>query len=268
MKLTTQEKQAGLLSESNLDLAVQLLQDEGFVVIEAALPQPWVEDMRAVVNAELESRYAGDQDALDRRRRHGGFSSPMQMPFTDPLIIENPMTFQIVSQVFGERFFGSLPYGCNTAFPGSSVQNVHRDCAQLFPELQVALPPVLIVVNYSLDEFTAENGATEIWPGSHHTLNDDPAEISTLRVDVDRPARSPSQQTLMPAGSIVLRDMRTWHRGMANTTDKTRTMLSLVYFRPYYLPDNLGVSVGELTDDEWQQFSDRAKQVYRLRRQG
>jgi hypothetical protein len=40
MKLTTQEKQAGLLSESNLDLAVQLLQDEGFVVIEAALPQP------------------------------------------------------------------------------------------------------------------------------------------------------------------------------------------------------------------------------------
>ena len=39
MKLTTQEKQAGLLSESNLDLAIQLLQDEGFVVIEDALPQ-------------------------------------------------------------------------------------------------------------------------------------------------------------------------------------------------------------------------------------
>ena len=63
MKLTTQEKQAGLLNESNLDLAIQLLQDEGFVVIEDALPQPWVEDMRAVVNAELESRYAGDEDA-------------------------------------------------------------------------------------------------------------------------------------------------------------------------------------------------------------
>ena len=170
--------------------------------------------------------------------------------------------------MFGEKFFGSLPYGCIAAFPGSSVQNVHRDCAQLFPELQVALPPVLIVVNYSLDEFTVENGATEIWPGSHQTLNDDLDEISTLRVGVDRPAHSPSQQTLMPAGSIVVRDMRTWHRGMANTTDKTRTMLSLVYFRPYYLPDNLGVSVVELTDDEWQQFSDRAKQVYRLRRQG
>jgi hypothetical protein len=268
MKLTTQEKQAGLLNESNLNLAIQLFQDEGFVVIEEALPKPWVEDMRAVVNVELESRYAGDEDALDRTRRHGGFGSPMKIPFTDPLIIENSMTFQIVSQVFGKRFFSSLPYGCNTAFPGSSVQNVHRDCGLLFPELQVALPPVLIVVNYSLDEFTAENGATEIWPGSHHTLNDDPEEISTLRVGVERPAHSPSQQTLMPAGSIVVRDMRTWHRGMANTTDKTRTMLSLVYFRPYYLPDNLDVSVGELTDDEWQQFSDRAKQVYRLRRQG
>jgi len=266
MKINAEEKKAGLLSESNLALAIRFFLDQGFVILEEVLPLPWVHNLRSATNVELESKYEGKEGELERARRHGGTPSPMKMPFTDPLIIENPMTFQILEHVFGERFYGSLPYGCNTAFPGSEAQNVHRDCGHLFPELEVALPPVLIVVNFSLDQFTADNGATEIWPGSHHTLNDDKNEIGTLRVGVERPARYPSVQMVMPAGSIILRDMRTWHRGMPNTTDKPRTMLSLVYFRQFYLPDNLGAAVTDLTDEEWNQFSPRAKLVYRLRR--
>lgn len=55
----------------------------------------------------------------------------------------------------------------------------------------------------------------------------------------------------MPAGSIVIRDMRTWHRGMANTTNKLRTMLSLVYFRQYFPPDNLSASSVGAPDADW-----------------
>ena len=71
-------------------------------------------------------------------------------------------------------------------------------------------------------------------------------------------------QVTAPAGSIVIRDMRTWHRGMANTTDTLRTMLSLVYYRQYALPDNLHASEESLKDTALEQLSDRAKWIYRL----
>ena len=85
------------------------------------------------------------------------------MPFIDPKIIENPIIFQMLKQALGSNFFGHLPYGCNTAFPGSKRQNVHRDSGHIFPEIESPMPPLLIVVNIALDDFTANNGATEIY---------------------------------------------------------------------------------------------------------
>jgi hypothetical protein len=266
MELTEAEKGEGRLNEDNLELAVRLLLDQGYVVLEDVLPASWVDGMRGFFATALESKYGNNGDELTRTRGHGGIRSGVTLPYTDPNIIENPMAFQIMEQVFGGRFFGCLPYGCNTTFPGSEPQNVHRDCGQLFPELQIALPPALIVVNIALDEFTIENGATQVWPGSHHTVDRTSEEIDYLRVGVERAARYPSTQTHMPAGSVVVRDMRTWHRGMPNSTDKSRTMLSLVYFRPYFVPDDLGVSLDDISAAEWDQFSDRARSVYRLRR--
>jgi hypothetical protein len=51
---------------------------------------------------------------------------------------------------------------------------------------------------------------------------------------------------------------------MANTTDTLRTMLSLVYYRQYALPDNLHASEESLEDATLEQLSDRAKWIYRL----
>lgn len=263
MQLTRQERQDGRLNDENLERARRVLLDQGYVILEEVLPTAWVERMRDAFATEISNFYAGD-DGPQPRRGHGGIQAPISAPFIDPLIIENPFAFQIIGRIFGERFFGCLPYGCNTAFPGSETQNVHRDCGHLVPELEVPLPPVLLVVNIALDDFTLANGTTEIWPGSHHAVGDSPEEIQYLKTDRQRAARYPSARTTMPAGSIVIRDMRTWHRGMANTTASPRTMLSLVYYRQYFVPDNLhAASNGEI---EWNALSDRAVSVYRLRK--
>jgi ectoine hydroxylase-related dioxygenase (phytanoyl-CoA dioxygenase family) len=264
MKLTPDEITAGKLNESNFELATQTLHDEGIVILEEALDERWVQKMRAAVSEQLNAKYEYAEEELARTSRHGGIQSPIRMPFMNPLIIENPLVFQILKQVLGERFFGCLPYGCNTTFPGSEAQNVHRDCGHIFPEIQDPMPPLMIVVNISLDQFTAENGATEVWPGSHLLVDGNSDETSTLRIPPERCADLKSEQTLMPAGSIVLRDMRTWHRGMPNTTDESRTMLSIVYYRQYFLPDNFTLP---LSEKEFSQFSDKAKLVFRLRRE-
>jgi hypothetical protein len=261
MKVSQEEKKQGLLNDQNLDLAIRILQDKGYVVLEDVLPKPWVENMHAAITEELEDAYKGKQDALVRSGGHGGVAPRLEMPFVDPLIIENPMAYQIMEKVFGKKFFSYLPYGCNTTFPGCGVQGLHRDTGHLFPEAPFVLPPAVMVVNIPLVDFTEENGATEIWPGSHLILDRSPEEAALI---LERAALLPSVRTIMPAGSVVVRDMRAWHRGMPNNTDKPRMMLALVFFRQFcYLPDDPGVFTDEIPDSTWNGFSDRLKSVFR-----
>ena len=266
MKLSREERKAGVLTQSSEKRASQLIHDQGYVVLEKALPSNCLKKVRKALNQVLAIKYKTTSKKLGYQRGHGGVSSPLSMPFIDPMIIENPFAFQILRRIFGDRFFGCLPYGCNTSFPGSKAQNIHRDCGHIFPEINVPVPPLLIVVNIALDDFKIENGATEIWPGSHFLVDGEKDETATLRISKERSSEKISKPLLMPSGSIVIRDMRTWHRGMPNRTKEPRTMLSIVYYRQFLLPDNFQTDVSSLPKESWDQFSDRAKAVYRLTR--
>ena len=69
----------------------------------------------------------------------------------------------------------------------------------------------------------------------------------------------------MPAGSVVVRDMRCWHRAMPNHTDKTRTMIAIVYLRQFHntMGDH-GVFRSGIPEEMWEQMSDRVRSVYRF----
>ncbi len=266
MQLTSTEKKTHTLSATTLNNAIGTLQRDGFVIFNDVMPRSWVDNTRYLFASELEASHHYQSEIQHTQKGHGGFQPPLTMPFLDPFIIENPIVFQTLERLFGEHFFGCLPYGCNASFPGSEEQNVHRDCGHIFPEESVAMPPMLVVVNILLDDFTKENGATEIWPGSHCRVDADKEETNTLKISPSRWSKHSSTQTIAPSGSIVLRDMRTWHRAPANTTSKIRTMLSLVYYRPYFLPDNLTTDHEPINEADWEHLSLRAQWTYRLRK--
>src|SRR5262250_417992 len=75
-------------------------------------------------------------------------------------------------------------------------------------------------------DFTEENGSTEVWPGTHLIVDDGPEDGKALE---GRAAQMASVRTNVPVGSLILRDLRTWHRGMPNDADHPRTMLAIVY---------------------------------------
>ena len=167
---------------------------------------------------------------------------------------------QVLRASLGERIYAYLPYGCNTSWPGSGVQHLHRDTGHLFPELATPLPMSLAVVNIPLVDFTEGNGATEAWPGSHLIV--DSPDKSELSLE-ERAAHMPSARLTAPAGSIIVRDMRCWHRGMPNQTDTIRTMIALVYFRQFhYLPDN-GNVFRPLPRDVYEGLSEATRGIYR-----
>lgn len=85
----------------------------------------------------------------------------------------------------------------------------------------------------SLDDFTEENGATTVIPGSH------------LWGDERRPTREEMIPAVMPAGSMVYFLNPLWHSGGANRTQNPRRSLNLQYCQPWCRTyENMTVAVG------------------------
>jgi ectoine hydroxylase-related dioxygenase (phytanoyl-CoA dioxygenase family) len=88
-------------------------------------------------------------------------------------------------------------------------------------------------VNVPVVDMTPDSGSTEIWPGTHldTTRSLDEGDIKIAPEDEAR-RRSEVEplQPHVPAGGVVIRDMRLWHRGMPNHTDTARPMIAMVHY--------------------------------------
>ena len=256
LEISAQERAENKLTPESLDAGVRLLREAGLVVIESVLPRDWIAELNVAMQTVLDSE----------DEKQNGENPMLQMPFMDSRIIDSPFAMPIMKAVMGEKIFAYLPYGCNATVPGSDTQWIHRDSGQLFPELPFALPVSTIVVNIPLVDFTVENGATQVWPGSHLIIDDPAVRNTPYNVcEEERGAQHPSFQLEMPAGSVVVRDMRCWHRAMPNRTQIVRPMLALVYFRRFHhLPDASQIFSQRVPDEIWENMSEAAQEAYRF----
>jgi ectoine hydroxylase-related dioxygenase (phytanoyl-CoA dioxygenase family) len=102
--------------------------------------------------------------------------------------------------------------------PGAKAQGLHQDDG-LWP-IPRPHPPLVVNSVIAVDDFSIENGATVLVPGSHkwHDVTvRQPPEVETLQVE-------------MPAGSIVIWDGAMWHGGGANqSADRSRLAIDINY---------------------------------------
>jgi ectoine hydroxylase-related dioxygenase (phytanoyl-CoA dioxygenase family) len=75
-----------------------------------------------------------------------------------------------------------------------------------------------------LDDYTSDNGATEVVPRSH--LAGDDAEPSDLQAY--------AEPVIAPAGTLMVFESRLWHRTGCNRSAKPRAALFGWYTRPIY----------------------------------
>lgn len=261
MKVSAEEIATGKLSDTNLALALRTLRDVGYVEIEEVYSREWVKDLRARYDELLEEHIAsrGGMEGINAKsfgRNHIGLHLPLIDPFSDPQIVANPIAVQIMEKSIGEDFQCSF-YHSNTSYPGSGYQPIHRDWPVLFgTELDVPIPMTALVLNIPLCDFTEENGSTAVWPTTHLIVDTDPADARDLE---NRSKLLPMQRTNVAAGSLVLRDLRMWHRGMPNNADHARAMLAIVYQRRWLSVDKF-LDIPKSTWDAW---PERAQRIFR-----
>ena len=105
-------------------------------------------------------------------------------------------------------------------YPGETAQPWHTDDAFY----AVPRPHATLAVStiWAIEDFTAENGATELIPQSHLWGTEQLEERAATPV-----------KAVMPAGSVVLFDGALWHRGGANPSAGTRLAISPQYCQPW-----------------------------------
>jgi ectoine hydroxylase-related dioxygenase (phytanoyl-CoA dioxygenase family) len=190
---------------------VGALDDEGCAVVERFLDA----DEVAALNAELQPfRDAtplgrNDFEGFDTRRVYALFAKVRGL---DRLAI-HPLLLGVLDRVLGEYQL-SGPVGIDIG-PGESAQGLHRDDT-VYP---LTWPHQQVVLNtmWALDDFTADNGATVIVPGSHRTSPS------------DKPDDDEAVAATMPCGSVMFYVGTVWHGGGANQTDRRRLGVILEY---------------------------------------
>jgi ectoine hydroxylase-related dioxygenase (phytanoyl-CoA dioxygenase family) len=100
--------------------------------------------------------------------------------------------------------------------PGESAQPIHADDG-LIP---LPKPHVSIICNtmWAITDFTADNGATRLVPGSHRADRNPELGIAHPTVPAE-----------MRRGSVLVFDGSIWHGGGANQTDRRRTGIAMNY---------------------------------------
>ena len=99
--------------------------------------------------------------------------------------------------------------------PGEGDQVLHRD--DDFYPIRISGVEFQISAMWALDDFTLENGATRVVPGSHKKLDEDQADEASI------------VQAVMPKGSVLYYLGSTLHGGGANQTEVPRAGLITTY---------------------------------------
>lgn len=115
-------------------------------------------------------------------------------------------------------------------------------------------------MNYPLADVTEKNGPLEAWPNTHLT----PEKFYTRNHVQEAAKNLDPVKMLTPKGSLLIRDIRMWHRGTPNLSNEIRPNMALIYGRnwwdgAFYPQDSLGI-----TQQAYAKLSDRAKKLFRF----
>ncbi len=196
------------------DTAVADVAANGYTIVEGFLELDRLDN----ICRDLEPifRMTGKRDTHGKGRHSGIQAVHVHNLFAktraaDEIAID-PMLLMIIEGVLGPQFQMSVATAMCPE-PGIDPQHLHQDDGH-YPLPRPHMPLIANTL-IALDDFTRENGATMVVPGSHKW---------TRAVELDAKV----VYAEMPAGSLLIFDGALWHGGGGNTTrDRRRRSINL-----------------------------------------
>ena len=210
----------GTLSPTEKDT----LDRDGFLIMPSIITPAQVDYFRARMDELLE---AEGEDAGKEVHQEVGTERLADLVNKD-LMFQLPVFHPRVLAAAAHVLAGDIKLfslNSRSALPGYGAQDFHKDVNEAWNK---EFPNAFMVCNsaWLLDDFTAQNGATRVIPGSHLWPNAPSQVLEDLR------APHPQEQLVMaPAGTVVVFNSHVWHSGTQNNTKQRRRAMYTSYCR-------------------------------------
>lgn len=190
---------------------------DGYVILPDLLSAAQLDEIRAAVTPMLDRHGRNGFEGRSTQRIY----SVLNKTAACDVIADHPRVLALLDRMFLPNYLLSMLQVINI-LPGEQAQMLHTDDGFYpLPRPRAALGAATI---WAIDDFTADNGATDVVPGSQ--LWDD-------RLPGDDVERRP---VVMSAGSCVFFPGTLWHGGGANRTDRPRLAVTAQYCEPWLRP--------------------------------
>jgi ectoine hydroxylase-related dioxygenase (phytanoyl-CoA dioxygenase family) len=205
------------LAASSVHDHAYLLATRGYSIIPDFLSSEVVGAVKSAYLSHVAARTTSARDTDDAQGHHVQDLLAHDVRFAR--LLEDARLDQLLSPLLGA-------YWVLYAFTTSSIPphgrnyggRVHVDSPRLIPGY-----PTNIGVIWALDDFTIDNGATEVLPGSHHS-SIAPTDALFESAHVGLTCRS---------GALIVFQARMFHRAGVNRTDAWRHSLTMNCCRPF-----------------------------------
>jgi ectoine hydroxylase-related dioxygenase (phytanoyl-CoA dioxygenase family) len=199
-------------------LAAERIRIDGFTIIERAIDAALIATIKAELSPWLQRVHFGRND-FEGFCTERVYALLAKAPSVAKLV-EHPAALSVVDALLPAHYLLSAAVAINV-HPGETPQSFHIDDNAGGAGVKRPRPMQGVSAIWALDEFTSDNGATEVVPGSH------------LWGEERQPTERDAVKMLMPAGSVLLLAGNLLHRGGANRGSSIRLAITPQYCAPW-----------------------------------
>lgn len=221
MEIVEALRDLGVNEDTLTSAEKEQLDADGYLPLSGAIPQDLLAKMRLRVDALTEEE---GENAGKEVHQEAGTDRLSDLINKDPVFdicFTHPRVLAGIAHVLRDDLkLSSLNF--RAALPGHGLQHLHADWNA------AVAPGDYFVCNsiWLLDDFTEENGATRVVPGSHRSGR-------SPRDEMPDPAMPHPCEVLLtaPVGTVVIFNSHTWHGGTLNQTSNRRRALHSYFCR-------------------------------------
>jgi hypothetical protein len=191
------------------------VQQNGYVIIPELLPRQAMTELKAEVLPLLTHDGRNEFEGFKTRRIYSVIEKTLAC---NPLV-DHPLILALLDTLLMNNYLLSQLQAINV-YPGEIRQPLHHDDG--FYPLPRPRAPISAATIWAVDDFTEENGATLVLPGSHKWGDGQP--------DTDSTKLTPA---VMPAGSVVFFLGTLWHGAGSNDSGQPRMAATAQYCEPW-----------------------------------
>ncbi len=218
------------IKDLELEPHISDLETDGYTILPPgkAAPPEFFEEIRLVVE-ELSEKMPTDNLAGNGLGKTLFHMLPENPVFEKALMAEAPLT--LVTYLLGYRAKLSQCTGL-IKDSGAPALAIHADHSAKFPAPWSSISNYS-VVTWVLTDYTRENGAVCVWPGSHLRGQPVPADLTMSH---DHPEIKVLE---VPKGSVIIWHGSLWHGAVPRTASGSRMTLVLPHVRDHVQPQEL-----------------------------